>query len=75
MIKTIIRDGKKFVVLSAGDFDRLLEDVDMLADIRSYDAAKARLARGEDEEIPFSIITRQIAGENPVASPVSRKLP
>ena len=38
----------------------------MLADVKAYDAAKARIERGEDELIPLEITERRLAGENPV---------
>jgi DNA-binding XRE family transcriptional regulator len=38
----------------------------MLADVAAYDAAKARLERGEDEIIPFEIVERRLAGESTV---------
>ncbi len=41
-------------------------DAEMLADVQAYDTAKARLERGEDEVIPFSITKRRVAGESTV---------
>ena len=38
----------------------------MLADVKAYDAAKARLQRGEDELIPLEITERRLAGESTV---------
>lgn len=64
--ETITRQGKKFVLLAEQDFQKLLQDAEMLADVRAYDAAKARIERGEDEIIPISITTRRMAGENRV---------
>jgi DNA-binding XRE family transcriptional regulator len=40
------------------------DDAEMLADVRAYDAAKARIGRGEDEVIPLEIVERRLAGEN-----------
>ena len=37
-----------------------------LADVKAYDAAKARLDLGEDEVIPFEITERRVAGESAV---------
>jgi DNA-binding XRE family transcriptional regulator len=42
---------------------KLMEDAEMLADVKAYDAAKARLANGEDELIPLEITERRLAGE------------
>lgn len=64
--ETITRHGKKFVLLAEGQFNKLLHDAQMLADVRAYDAAKARLEHGEDEVIPASIIMRRLEGESPV---------
>ena len=35
----------------------------MLADVKAYDAAKARLEDGEDELIPLEITERRLRGE------------
>jgi len=35
-------------------------------DVAAYDAAKARLERGEDEIISFGIVERRLAGESTV---------
>jgi DNA-binding XRE family transcriptional regulator len=37
--------------------------LEMLADVRAYDAAKARLADGNDELIPLEITERRLRGE------------
>lgn len=65
-VETITRGGQKFAILPLKQFKRLTEDAEMLADIAAYDDAKQRIARGEDEVVPFSITTREIEGENPV---------
>jgi hypothetical protein len=41
-----------------------MDDLEMLADVRAYDAAKARIERGEDEVIPLEITERRLAGES-----------
>ena len=38
----------------------------MLVDVMAYDAAKARLARGEDELVPLDLTERRLGGESPV---------
>jgi mRNA interferase RelE/StbE len=40
-----------------------MEDAEMLADVKAYDAAKARLEDGEDELIPLEITERRLRGE------------
>ncbi len=64
--ETIVRHGKKVVLLEEGDFNKLVRDARMLADVHAYDAAKARLERGEDELIPASLIMRRLEGESPL---------
>ena len=65
-IETITRKGKEFAVIPVEDLQRLMDDAEMLADVRAYDAAKGRLDRGEDELIPLEITERRLAGESPV---------
>jgi predicted transcriptional regulator len=43
-----------------------MDDAEMLADVKAYDAAKARIERGEDELIPLEIAERRLAGESTV---------
>jgi len=42
------------------DAHKLLDDAEMLADVKAYDAAKARLEDGEDELIPLEMIERRV---------------
>jgi DNA-binding XRE family transcriptional regulator len=42
---------------------RLMENAEMLADVKAYDAAKARLEDGEDELVPLEITERRLRGE------------
>jgi hypothetical protein len=44
------------------DLQMLMDDADMLADVKAYDAAKRRLERGEDELIPLEIAERRLGG-------------
>ena len=41
----------------------VIDDSEMLADVRAYDAAKRRLAKGEGELVPLEIIERGLSGE------------
>jgi DNA-binding XRE family transcriptional regulator len=45
------------------NLEKLMEDAEMLADVRAYDAAKARLEDGEDELIPLELTERRLKGE------------
>jgi DNA-binding XRE family transcriptional regulator len=65
-IERITRRGKEFAVIPVEDLQRLMDNAEMLADVRAYDAAKGRLDRGEDELIPLEITGRRLAGESPV---------
>jgi DNA-binding XRE family transcriptional regulator len=65
-VERITRHGKEFAVLPMDDLKKLLGDAEMLADVKAYDAAKARLERREDEVIPLEITERRLAGESTV---------
>jgi hypothetical protein len=43
-----------------------MDAAEMPADVEAYDAAKRRLARGEDELIQLEITERRLAGESAV---------
>ena len=62
-VETITRKGKEFAVIPVKALRRLMEDAEMLADVKAYDAAKARLAEGSDELIPLEITERRLRGE------------
>jgi len=57
---------KEFAVIPVEDLQKLMDDAEMLADVRAYDASRGRLDRGEDELIPLEITERRLAGESPV---------
>jgi predicted transcriptional regulator len=65
-IEKIIRHGKEFAVLPMDGLKKLMDDAEMLADVKAFDTAKARLKRGEDELIPLEITERRLAGESAV---------
>ena len=65
-IEKITRRGKEFAVLPMAELKKLMDDAEMLADVKAYDAAKLRLSRGEDELIPLDITERRLAGESPI---------
>ncbi|MGA8298909.1 MAG: helix-turn-helix domain-containing protein [Terriglobales bacterium] len=62
-IETITRKGKEYVVIPAKALQKLMEDSEMLADVKAYDAAKRRLENSEDELIPLAMVERQMRGE------------
>lgn len=63
-IEKIIRHGKEFAVLPMDELKKLMDDAEMLADVKAYDAAKGRVERGEDELIPLEITEQRLAGES-----------
>jgi DNA-binding XRE family transcriptional regulator len=65
-IATITRGGKEFAILPMDKLKKLMDAAEMLEDVAAYDAAKARLERGEDELIPLEITERRLAGESAV---------
>jgi DNA-binding XRE family transcriptional regulator len=63
----IQREGKpEYAVLAYADYLRLVENAEMLDDIRAYDSARAALADGADEPVPAEVVNRLVEGENPV---------
>src|ERR1017187_2648111 len=65
-IERITRKGREFAVIPVEQLQRLMEDAETLADVKAYDAAKARLERGEDELVPLEITERRLVGEDPL---------
>jgi DNA-binding XRE family transcriptional regulator len=65
-IEKITRNGREFAVLPMERLKKLIDDAEMLADVKAFDEAMARIASGEDELIPFEIIERRLAGESTV---------
>lgn len=58
--------GEELIVLPRAEYERLCEADEDLADIRAARAAHSRMAKGEDEPVPFVVAERLIAGENPI---------
>ena len=66
-IQLIERDGKpEWAILPYEEYLLLLEQAEMLEDIRDYDAAKAELEKGNDELIPSEVVFAILDGENPI---------
>ena len=70
-IETIIRKGNAYAVIPVKALQKLMEDAEMLADVKAYDAAKTRLQAGEDELIPLEITERRLRGSPRSASGAS----
>lgn len=54
----------EMVTIPREEYDRLRAAAEDLADLQSYDRAKAALAAGEDELIPADYVNRLLNGEN-----------
>jgi mRNA interferase RelE/StbE len=54
-VEAITRKGKEFALIPVRALQKLMEDAEMLADVKAYDAAKARLDDGSDELIPLRL--------------------
>ena len=62
-VQYILEDGApKYVVVPVAEYERLVKAEEMLADVRAYDAAKARV----DEQLPLALVDRLLAGESEV---------
>lgn len=53
----------EMVTIPRDEYDRLRAAADDLADLQTYDCAKASLAAGEDELIPAEYVNRRLNGE------------
>ena len=66
-MQIIERDGKpEWAVLPYEEYLQLVEQTEMLQDIRDYDEAKAALDKGDEELIPSQVVYAILDGENPV---------
>ena len=53
---------RRYAVIPIADYERMIEDLEMLDDIRAYDAAKA----ANDEYLPMELVKWLTGGENSV---------
>ncbi|HVM80802.1 MAG TPA: helix-turn-helix transcriptional regulator [Stellaceae bacterium] len=60
--KIVEERGKRFVLVPEKTYDRMLEDLEDLEDIRAFDRAKAK----RQESVPLEVVKRLVAGENPM---------
>lgn len=56
----------EMVTIPRDEYDRRRAAAEDLADLQTYDRAKAALAAGEDELIPADYVNRLLNGENPL---------
>ena len=66
-VQLILKEGQpEYAVLPYDLYTQLVDDAEMLQDIRDYNEAKARIESGEEELIPAHVPYAIIDGENPV---------
>ncbi|MFD2580472.1 hypothetical protein ACFSTD_21615 [Novosphingobium colocasiae] len=56
----------EMIAIPVEEYRDLRRAAEELADLRTFDQAKAAMARGEDEQVPAEIARRLIAGETPL---------
>ena len=66
-IQIIEREGKpEWAVLPYEEYLELLEQAELLEDIRDFERINAAIESGEEELIPSEVVDALIDGENPV---------
>lgn len=66
-VQVIERDGKpEWAVLPYDVYVQLVEEAEMLQDIRDYDNVKTAIEQGKEELIPGEIAFALLDGENPI---------
>ena len=66
-IQIIKRDGKpEWAILPYEDYLQLIEQAELLEDIRDFDATSAAIERGDEELIPAEVVNTILDGKNPV---------
>jgi DNA-binding XRE family transcriptional regulator len=66
-VQIIENEGRpEWAVIPYEDYQRMLEQLEDLEDIRAYDQAKRELAAGEDEAIPLAMVEQLSKGESPL---------
>jgi mRNA-degrading endonuclease RelE of RelBE toxin-antitoxin system/DNA-binding XRE family transcriptional regulator len=66
-VQVIERDGKpEWAVLPYDVYVQLVEDAEMLQDIRDYDAVKTAIEQGKEELSPSEVTFALLDGENPI---------
>jgi len=66
-VQFIKKKGKpEWAILPYHLYRRLVQDAEMLEDIRAYDEAKAALAAGTEELVPAEVVFALLDGANPI---------
>jgi DNA-binding XRE family transcriptional regulator len=66
-IQIIERDGKpEWAILPYEEYLQLIEQAELLEDIRDFDAISTAIERGDEELIPAEVVNAILDGKNPV---------
>ncbi len=66
-VQIIEKNGQpEWAVLPYEEYQRLVDEAEMLQDIRDYDEVKLTLANGDEELIPSEVTYALLDGENPI---------
>ncbi|MFG1376748.1 helix-turn-helix domain-containing protein [Xanthobacter autotrophicus] len=66
-VQTIVAPGgERLVVLPEADYQALLDAVEAAGDLAAVHTFRARLAAGEEELVPESVVKRIVDGDNKV---------
>ena len=66
-IQIIERDGKpEWAILPYEEYLKLIEQAELLEDIRYFDEISAAIERGDEELIPAEVVNPILDGRNPI---------
>ena len=66
-IQIIERDGKpEWAILPYEEYLQLIEQAELLEDIRDFDEISAAIERGDEELIPAEVVNAILDGKNPL---------
>jgi len=66
-IQIIERDGKpEWAILPYEEYLQLIEQAELLEDIRDFDEISAAIERGDEELIPAEVVNAIVDGRNPI---------
>lgn len=66
-VQIIENEGRpEWAVIPYAEFQRMLEQLEDLDDVRAFDRAKRELAAAEDELVPATLVERLANGESPL---------
>jgi len=66
-IQIIERDGKpEWAILPYEEYLQLIEQAELLEDIRDFDEISAAIERGDEELIPAEVVNVILDGKNPI---------